>query len=148
VGKLPAPLLWSQDHLLPFEFVVIGTPISLQAKNRERLQAWKNSVRRAAEKFWSISPTQELVELTVVYYYDMTTALDVDNIIKPIQDALIGLVYTDDRQVTDVISRKRDLNGSFRIRGMSRILAEGFCVGEEFLYIKVDIAPDLKDLAP
>jgi hypothetical protein len=40
------------NPLLPFEFVVIGTPISLQAKNRERLQAWKNFVRQAAEKSW------------------------------------------------------------------------------------------------
>lgn len=135
--------------MLPFEFVVIGTPISLQAKNRERLQAWKNFVRQAAEKSWNANPLSvgEFVELTVVYYYDATTPLDIDNIIKPIQDALIGLIYTNDSQVTDVISRKRDLNGSFRVRGMSPILAEGFCAGEEFLYIKVDITPDFKDLA-
>ncbi|MCY7322951.1 MAG: RusA family crossover junction endodeoxyribonuclease [Phormidesmis sp. CAN_BIN36] len=30
-------------------------------------------------------------------------ALDVDNIVKPIQDAIIGLAYVDDDQVTDVL---------------------------------------------
>lgn len=134
--------------MLPFEFIVAGPPVSLQAKRRERLQTWKDTVRQAAEKHWisGTPPTDDFVEVTVLYYYDTTTALDTDNIIKPIQDALNGLVYTDDRQVTDVISRKRDLNGSFRVRGMSRVLAEGFCIGAEFLYIKVDIAPDLEQL--
>jgi hypothetical protein len=28
VGKLPAPLLWSQDQLLPFEFVVTQSAVS------------------------------------------------------------------------------------------------------------------------
>lgn len=35
--------------MLPFEFVVIGKPISQQTKDRKRLQAWKKKVRRAAE---------------------------------------------------------------------------------------------------
>jgi Holliday junction resolvase RusA-like endonuclease len=34
-----------------------------------------------------------------VYIYEGTAA-DVDNIIKPIQDALKGLAYEDDEQVT------------------------------------------------
>lgn len=65
---------------------------------------------------------------------------------KPIQDALIGLVYVDDRLITDTQIRKTDLNGSFKVRGMSRILAEGFCSGNEFLHIKVEDAPNHQEL--
>ena len=36
------------------------------------------------------------VALTVLYFYD-EAALDIDNILKPIQDALVGIVLEDDR---------------------------------------------------
>ncbi len=31
--------------MLPFDFVVIGKPVSHQTKERKRLQTWKNQVR-------------------------------------------------------------------------------------------------------
>lgn len=68
--------------------------------------------------------------------------MDVDNIIKPIQDALIGLAYIDDTQVTDVLVRKRNLAGEFRIENMTPTLADGFSRGCEFLYIVVTDVPD------
>lgn len=66
--------------------------------------------------------------------------------VKPIQDALNGLVYEDDRQITDIIVRKTDLNGRFRVRGMPLVLAEGFSRGREFLYVRVELAPDHEEL--
>ncbi len=66
--------------------------------------------------------------------------------IKPIQDALNDLVYVDDRLITDTQIRKTDLNGSFRVRGMSAVLAEGFCRGNEFLYIRIEEAPNHQEL--
>ena len=85
------------------------------------------------------------MRVTVTYYYD-GPALDVDNMIKPIQDALVGLVYINDDQVTDAIGRKRDLNSSFRVRGMSSSLAEGFCRNNEFLHVRIEDAPDHTEL--
>jgi crossover junction endodeoxyribonuclease RusA len=70
------------------------------------------------------------------------TQLDIDNMIKPIQDALKGLIYTDDCIITDNHPAKRDLNGSFRVKGMSPVLAEGFCSGVEFVHVKVSEAPN------
>jgi crossover junction endodeoxyribonuclease RusA len=68
--------------------------------------------------------------------------MDNDNLVKPIQDALNALVYVDDGLITDTSLRKTDLNGRFQVRGMSPILAEGFCSDEEFLYIQIEAAPD------
>jgi hypothetical protein len=34
--------------LLPFEFIVFGSPISLQTNNRALLQAWKAKIRQIA----------------------------------------------------------------------------------------------------
>jgi hypothetical protein len=68
--------------------------------------------------------------------------MDVDNIVKPIQDAIIGLVYIDDDQVTDVLVRKRYLLGNFQEKGLTPILEEGFARKNEFLYIVITEAPD------
>ena len=47
--------------------------------------------------------------LTVMYFYE-SGSMDIDNLPKPISDALKGLVYLDDEQVTDIVCRKRNLN--------------------------------------
>lgn len=81
------------------------------------------------------------VMLQITYFYD-SVAMDVDNIVKPIQDAIIGLAYVDDDQVTDVLVRKRDLSGNFKIENMTSTLAEGFARGNEFLHVVAIDAPD------
>jgi crossover junction endodeoxyribonuclease RusA len=128
--------------LTRFEFIVDGPPVSQQTRRRERLRAWKEVVRGEAEKYWSSEqkPATGSVMLQITYYFD-AVAMDVDNIIKPIQDAMIGLAYVDDDQVTDVVVRKRDLSGNFRVEEMTTTLAEGFARGNEFLHIVVTDAP-------
>lgn len=79
--------------------------------------------------------------LKIIYFYD-SVDMDVDNIVKPIQDAITGLAYVDDDQVTDVLVRKRDLSGNFKVEDVTSILAEGFARGNEFLHIVVTDAPD------
>jgi len=79
--------------------------------------------------------------LTITYFYD-SVSMDVDNIPKSISDALKGLVYLDDEQLTDVLCRKRNLNSDLRIENPSSVLAEGLSRGNEFLYIVVEDAPD------
>jgi Holliday junction resolvase RusA-like endonuclease len=130
--------------MLPFEFIVAGPPVSQQARNRARLQAWMATVRNEAILYWP--PGQPVsrgrLKVTVVYYHDaVTVRLDNDNMLKPIQDALQGVVYANDAQITDTSVRKTNLDGQFTVRGMSRVLAEGFCRGVEFLYIKIEEAP-------
>ena len=68
--------------------------------------------------------------------------MGIDNLPEPILDALKGLVYLDDEQVTDVFCRKRNLNNNLRIENPSRVLAEGLGRSNEFLYIVVEEAPD------
>jgi Holliday junction resolvase RusA-like endonuclease len=91
-----------------------------------------------AEQFWPTAelPVTEPVMLTITYFYE-ETAMDVDNIPKPISDALKGLVYVDDSQVNDVLCRRRDLSAGLRIIDPSPVLAAGFDRGVEFLHIAV-----------
>jgi crossover junction endodeoxyribonuclease RusA len=135
--------------MLPFEFTVDGPPVSHQTRNTARLRMWQQTVRVAATRRWpaGTQPVTERLRFTVTYYHDgVSVRIDNDNLIKPIQDALNGLVYEDDRQITDTHVRKTDLNGSFRVRGMSPVLAEGFCRGNEFLYVRVELAPGHEEL--
>ena len=129
--------------MLPFEFVIDGPPVSQQTRRRERVRQWRDEVRRVAEQYW---PAEELpvtgpIMLTITYFYD-SISMDVDNLPKPILDALKELVYLDDEQVTDVLCRKRDLNRDLRVENPSSILADGLSRGNEFLYIVVAEAPD------
>lgn len=100
-------------------------------------------MRQEAERYWSSKQkiSTGLVMLQIIYFYD-SVVMDVDNIVKPIQDAIIGLAYVDDDQVTDVLVRKRDLSGNFKVENMTPTLAEGFARGNEFIYIVVSDAPD------
>ncbi|MGD1918925.1 MAG: RusA family crossover junction endodeoxyribonuclease [Pleurocapsa sp.] len=129
--------------MFKFEFIVDGPPVSQQARRRERLREWKRVVRHEAEKYWSSNqqPFTEKIMLQVTYFYD-SVEMDVDNIVKPIQDAIIGLAYVDDNQITDVLVRKRNLSTDLKIKNMTSILAEGFSRGNEFLHIVVINAPD------
>lgn len=135
--------------MLPFEFIVAGTPVSHQARNRLLLREWRDAVREAAVQRWSTSaPALAVpVQVTVVYFHDgPATRMDIDNLLKPVQDALKGLVYVDDVWVSDLHVRKTDLNGPFAVRGMSLTLAEGFVGGREFVYVRVEAAPNHREL--
>jgi crossover junction endodeoxyribonuclease RusA len=127
----------------PFEFTVVGLPLSHQTKNKPKLRAWKARVRAAAEALWPPAepPTDHLVKVTVVCYYESRFP-DVDNFHKPIQDALQGLVYKDDKQVTDGAPSRREINSPFVVRYMSPVLASAFVAGDEFVHVIVDHPPD------
>lgn len=136
-----------KEKMIPFEFIVDGPPVSQQTRNRARLQEWKTIVKSAAQLYWSRaeSPSDQRLKLSITYFYDSTSP-DVDNIIKPIQDSLIGLVYIDDEQIVDTACSKRDINGSFKVRGLSPVLAKGFSQENEFLFIKVEEAINLEEV--
>jgi len=134
--------------MLPFEFIVMGPPISHQSNDRTLLRAWRAKVRAAAMGRLPDGqmPLDSSMKITVVYFHDGDwTRMDNDNLLKPIQDALIGLVYQDDNQITDSAVRKTSLDGAFFVRGMPLILAEGFAHGYEFIYLRIEAAPDHRE---
>lgn len=136
-----------QPVSLPVDFVVLGVPVSQQTRNRQRLQGWRSKVAaHATATTASATPTLEDVEVTIVYYHRGDEPPDVDNVIKPVQDALCGTVIHDDAQVQDVRSSRRSLDGPFKVSGMSRALADGFVAGGDFVHVRVSAAPTQEDL--
>ena len=86
------------------------------------------------------SPTEEVVTVTIIFVHD-NLRIDVDNVSKPILDALTGLILKDDAQVTDLICRKRNLNEDLMIRSNSRILIDSLDDGKPFVYLHVEESP-------
>jgi Holliday junction resolvase RusA-like endonuclease len=124
------------------EFTVEGPPVSHQTNNRPKLQAWMQVVKAAAAARWTGAPLTVPLRLTVAYYHEgPAIRIDNDNMVKPIQDALNQFVYQDDKQITDTVVRKTNIDEPFAVRGASMVLLEAFSRGKEFLHITIGPAP-------
>jgi hypothetical protein len=77
--------------------------------------------------------------LRVAYFYVYAPAADLDNIVKPLQDALKGVAFEDDIQVVDLVASMRRKGVSDRIP-MTAMLATAFGGGSDFVYVTVDRA--------
>jgi crossover junction endodeoxyribonuclease RusA len=122
----------------PLSFVVFGVPLSSQASARSR-DAWKEAVREAArrelpEGHWA---SAEAVSVSMVYFSLGPSSLDVDNIIKPILDALSALIWMDDRQVSQVLARKTDRLALAGITAPPVQVAAALGDRKPFTYIRV-----------
>jgi crossover junction endodeoxyribonuclease RusA len=125
------------------EFIVSGTPISMQASARSKTR-WKAEVSAAAS---GALPDEhalvaDSVRVTIVYFY-VSTDLDLDNIIKPILDALIGVIYISDFQVTNISAAKRDRSGTLILEGASPAIIKELAAtaGEprDFVFVAVEL---------
>ena len=61
--------------------------------------------------------------------------------VKPIRDAMIGVVYANDSQIRRSEHEQANIDGLFPIRGISRVILSAFHAGREFVYIRVEDAP-------
>lgn len=126
----------------PFEFIVAETPRSIQAKPKS-VQKWMALVSEAAQ-----SRIAEVVEqswldmrplaLTIFYFPPAAMDGDIDNIIKPIMDALVHVVYLDDRAVERVVAQKFEPGLDWSFLQPSDMLSAALSVGGAVVYIRVD----------
>ena len=115
----------------PVDFVVPGKPRVQGSKSKKR---WMNEVRHSAPC------SDDLLEgplcLRIDYFFIGETDLDVDNMIKPIQDALKGCLYDDDRTIYEVHARKVNLN-ECDVDGAPDVLRSALDQSDEFVYVRV-----------
>jgi crossover junction endodeoxyribonuclease RusA len=132
----------------PLEFLVAGTPVSLQAKRRESMDQWKARIVDASRStlpeghFASGSP----IAATLFYFPDAEMAGDVDNIVKPVLDALGKHIYLDDRQVQRVLVQKFEPGNVFGFGAPSSTLQDALNRAKPVLYIRLSNDP-FEDLA-
>jgi len=120
-----------------FDFLIPKRPVSLQTRKTSNLQAWKQYVRAEAEKTWTGQFfTERNIQLTLIYLYS-SDPLDTDNIIKPIQDALIGLIYKDDLIISDINVHRRPFSDTFDMTLLPILLVQGIVSRLECVYVQV-----------
>lgn len=95
----------------PIEFVIRDTPRSHQSKNAKGKELWKRRVGEHASAH--VRTLRELIfiddrPLAVTIFYFPPTEMDgdVDNIVKPILDGMLTVIYPGDRLLERVIVQK------------------------------------------
>lgn len=125
---------------LPLEFIVKGVPRSVHAKNS--LRGWIKTVKDAATALWGNNqPLGTELNVTIVYFY-RDGSIDVDNFIKPIMDAMKGVIYDDDAIVSQVLARKTELRSGLEIGAASTRLVAALDAARDFVLVRVNGPPD------
>lgn len=127
---------------LPIEFIVRGTAISLQASGGSRT-AWKETIRAAGASVippgsWALT---ERVAVTIYYFPEGEMVGDIDNIVKPILDAMCHFVYVDDQQVERVVVQKFEPDRIFTFSAPSPALVDALAAEGSAVYIRVSDNP-------
>jgi hypothetical protein len=80
------------------------------------------------------------------YFYQGETTLDVDNMAKSLLDGLKGVLFRDDRQVSELLVRKSRFSAGLSLTGASLYLLEAIermsQTGSDFVNVRADPAPD------
>lgn len=95
------------------DLIVVGRPKSLQSSPRS-IEGWKQLVETAAQVTILDGPVYVTGPVHACFHWfcDVETARipDLDNVLKPTFDALEGLAFTDDDQLTDIRATRIALN--------------------------------------
>lgn len=116
--------------------VVKGHPVSINASTRSK-STWRQKVVDAASIVFT-EPLEDDDLRVVITIFSNEAIGDTDNYSKPICDALKGIVYNDDSQIMERNARRRDLNGSFHIKGVEPTVAVAIAEGQDFVSIKIE----------
>jgi crossover junction endodeoxyribonuclease RusA len=132
------------DKRLPFpiEFIVRGTPRSLQSKNGAA--KWKQTVASAARAranalrdLYYLDPGGVL-SATIFYFPLAPMEGDIDNIVKLIIDGMINVIYPSDRLIERVVLRKFEPGVRFVMHSLTPALEEAIGTVPPLIYIRID----------
>lgn len=135
------------DHELEpdfsIEFLVAGTPASLQTKRAETRDQWRALVRQASERVLPDGhfATGRRLAVTLFYFPAGRMQGDVDNIIKLTLDALKRHVFMDDAQVERVLVQKFEPGIDFQFTAPTPTLAQAVDHAKPVLYVRLSADP-------
>jgi Holliday junction resolvase RusA-like endonuclease len=119
--------------------IVSGRPASHNDAPQKK-NPWKQKVRAAAAMVIPNPLADVDLRVTVTVFYDLKKRgkMDADNASKPICDALQGVAYTNDNQVSARYARKRDISATYHVKGADPVILNAIQQGDEFVCIKID----------
>lgn len=131
------------EPTFPLEFSVHGTAVSFQAKKRASVEQWKDRVKEASR---SVLPEghfayQNQISVTLFYFPEAEMPGDVDNIVKPVLDAMCKHIYKDDHQVERVVVQKFEPGKVFQFSSPSEALTKAIRGEKPLLYIRLSNSP-------
>ncbi len=127
----------------PIEFLVAGTPVSLQAKRAAFRQEWQDRVKAAStavlpEGHWA---TEAPVAVTLFYFPAGPMPGDLDNIVKPVLDALTRHIYVDDAQIERILVQRFEPDNIFPFAAPSPLLEQAMNDPKPLIYVRVSTDP-------
>jgi Holliday junction resolvase RusA-like endonuclease len=136
--------LVEQSTLYPLEFFVAGTPISSQSSNKSK-ERWKEIVANAArararetDELGFLDPDLRPTSVTIYYFLPHRMPGDIDNIVKPILDAMIRIAYVDDRAVERLVVQKFEPAAPRDFADPSLQLVAALDFDPPVVYIRID----------
>ena len=133
----------SVEIQFPLEFVVEGTAVSLQAKRRESIDRWKSRIVEASRPALPEGhfATEAPLAITLFYFPRAEMEGDLDNIVKPILDALSRHVYMDDGQIERILVQKFEPEAVFEFGSPTTALQDALNRPKPVLYIRLSDDP-------
>lgn len=126
----------------PLEILVEGAPVSAQGSSFAR-DAWKRLIAEEARR-----RLQELTEwywlderplsATIFYFADAPMQGDVDNIVKPILDAMKSVVYHDDNVMERVLVQRFEPGVSWSFGQLPERLAAALDKTPPVAYVRIE----------
>ena len=127
----------------PIEFLVSGTPVSLQAARAVTKEDWKRRVRDASR---AVIPqphfaSDERIAMTIYNLPAAPMRGDLDNIVKLIVDALNQHIYVDDRQVERIVVQKFEPGRRFEFSPRTVTFAKALDAERPLVYVRISNDP-------
>lgn len=114
-----------------FRLWIPGRPQSFQKSGK--LSNYRDRIRQIAAEAIPRPTTSKRIDIELWFSAAHIDRADVDNILKPVLDALIGVAYGDDRQVRSVRAVAIDPNDVVTLGPGEAGILERLGTGEEFL---------------
>ena len=129
------------------DFLLPRRPVSHQTKNASSRNAWRDYIFGRAMLAWPGKPLSDYpLKFTMVYLSEEPNPGDINNFVKPIQDALCALIYADDSMILDVSAHLRLLSEPNAIDGLPRKLAQAVVDGQACVYVAISDSPELSEV--
>ncbi len=122
-----------------YSFEVIGSPVSMQSSPTSRRRYKATVAKAAGSSIPSPIQSHESTRIEIDWFSEgFQNKPDLDNIVKPIQDALKGIVFEDDNQVAFIKARKHDVLSVIRFHEEALSIVDPLLNGHrEYIYVRI-----------
>lgn len=128
------------------DFLLPCSPVSYQTKYASHRRAWNEYIYGRARLAWPARPLVNYpLKFTMVYLYDTQQPGDINNFVKPVQDALCALIYADDSMIRDVSAHLRVADVKCDTYGLPAKLAQAIHVGQACVYVAISDSRELAE---